>query len=348
MGHHFDSPEARADSRINITDNYLFPVPADPTRVVAVMCVSPLAGLPSPYHGEPQWRTFRPGCAYELRFDIDGDLVTDVAYRFVFGDEGAPQQWTLTRVTGDGEEVIGAGQTGITVELDGSIRVYVGEAGDPFWLDAVAAKTFLDAVLAGQPFTPDAFSSGSTTTAATNVLAVVVELPLAALGADSFNFHTAVAARDHGNWTQVSRCGRPNFAATFVDDPERSRRMNETTPVTDVAEFSEDVIDVVSRAVRNAGTHPDPDAYAQRAVRSLLPDVIPYDASLPAGMDFAGVNGRTLTDDFGALVYSVVFNHPMRTALPPLGDLRDTWPWVSPPRPLPAGPAIAVPDRNEP
>ena len=24
MGHHFESPESRADSRINITDNYLF------------------------------------------------------------------------------------------------------------------------------------------------------------------------------------------------------------------------------------------------------------------------------------------------------------------------------------
>jgi hypothetical protein len=24
MGHHFDSPESRADSRINITDNYVF------------------------------------------------------------------------------------------------------------------------------------------------------------------------------------------------------------------------------------------------------------------------------------------------------------------------------------
>jgi hypothetical protein len=34
-------------------------------------------------------------------------------------------------------------------------RVWVGEAGDPFWLDAVAAKVFLDGVLARRCVEPD-------------------------------------------------------------------------------------------------------------------------------------------------------------------------------------------------
>ncbi len=353
MSHHFDSPEARADSRINITDNYLFHDPADPTKVVAIMCVSPLAGLPSPYHGNIQWRTFRPTAAYELRFDTNGDLVPDKVLRFVFSGDDAPQSVEVTWLDGpDASDdhamgrVVGSGavETTIPLALPG-VRVWIGAAGDPFWLDAVAAKVFLDATLAGATPPIESFSNGQVTTAATNVLAIVAELPIALLG-DRVNFNSAVSANDHAHWHQVSRCGRPNFAATFVDNPERSRAMNESSPVRDVQDFSDDVIRVVRVTAARVGKVASPDAYAVRVARSLLPDVIPFDATLPSGFDFAGVNGRTLHDDFGAVVYSAVFGRPMDTRIAPLADLRSAWPWVAPPRPLPGGPGISVPTRN--
>jgi hypothetical protein len=53
MSHHFDSPESRQDSRINICDIYLFGA-EDPEEVVAVMTINPLAGLLSPFTGQPQ------------------------------------------------------------------------------------------------------------------------------------------------------------------------------------------------------------------------------------------------------------------------------------------------------
>jgi Domain of unknown function (DUF4331) len=356
MGHHFDSPEARADSRINISDNYLFHAPTQPMRVVAVMCLSPLAGLPSPYHGKPQWRTFRPTSAYELRFDTDGDLVADKVLRLVFDGDEAPQRFEAYWLEGAqarDESAMGirvaTGGVETTVSLNvgqGGGRVWVGEAGDPFWLDAVAAKVFLDAALAGKAPSIDSFSHGRVTTGATNVLAIVAELPIALIGASCWNYYTAVSALDHGHYHQVSRCGRPNFAATFVDDAARSRLMNEGLPTEDRALFTPDVTRVVESVARGIGNVADPKAYAQRVAHWLLPDVIPFDPGLPAGFDFAGINGRRLEDDFGSVVYSAVFGRPMSSAVPPLPDLRAEWPFVPPPRPLPQGPGIAVPDRR--
>ncbi len=356
MGHHFDSPESRADSRINITDNYIFHA-ASPGKIVAIMCVSPLAGLPSPFTGNIQSRTFRPGCAYDFRFDVDGDLKVDRIVRFVFDGEVSPQTWRAFWVEDDDARdhhgqgtIMGSGTCEKTTDVPDLGRVWVGEAGDPFWLDAVAAKTFIDGLGAGQPFMPDTFSNGSPTTGATNVIAIVIELAVERLrlppGSSRINFFTTVAADDHGHWTQVQRCGKPNLAATFLDDPENSLRYNMSDPDTDLENFGSLVAETTAKLVTLAGTSGDPAGYGALAARNILPDVIPFDLDLAASFGFAGINGRGLRDDFGAVVYSAVFNHPMRTALAPLSDVSDDWPFVPPPRPLLAGPGVAVPPRN--
>ncbi len=187
-------------------------------------------------------------------------------------------------------------------------------------------------------------SSGSVTTGATNVIAIVAEIPLSKLGGSRLGLFTSVSANDHGHWTQVQRCGRPNLAATFLDDPQHSLRYNSTDPLTDLALFGPLVARTSADLVRRAGTTADPDGYGRLVARALLPDIIPFDPSLPASFGFAGINGRGLADDFGAVVYSTIFNHPMRTALPPLADLRREWPYLPPPRPLPSN--VAVPPRN--
>ena len=353
MSHHFDSPAAREDSRINISDNYLF-AGSTPETLTAIVAVSPLAGLPSPYHGRTQWQTFRPDTGYELRFDTDGDLRPDVVFRLLFRGEEAPQRWTLTMLDGPdavspvaaGREV-GRGQVESTVELPSGGRIWTGQAGDAFWLDAVAASGLIKTVTDGGPFTPDTFSTGCPTTAATNTLAIVAELPLDLFGPGTMNFWSTVSANDHGSWTQVARCGKPNFAATFIDNPERSTLHNRTTPDADVELFTLDVTTVVQRVVAAAGTAADPAGYASVAARSFLPDVLPYDPTLGTSYGFAGVNGRGLRDDFGAVVYSTVFNYPLRTALAPLLDLRETWPYLPVPRPLPSGSGVAVPARQQ-
>ena len=355
MGHHFDSPESRADSRINITDNFVFHGES-PGSVAVIMCVSPLAGLTSPFTGTPQWRTFRPGCAYDFRFDTDGDARVDRIARFVFEGEEAPQSWSLSVLEGAEAQdhhgigrVAGRGKVGEVAHVPGFGKVWIDEAGDPFWLDAVAAKGFIDALLAGGAWQPDTFSNGIPTTGATNVIGIVVELLPEWIGDRPFSLFTTVSADDHGHWSQVQRCGRPNLAATFLDDPKLSLRYNSSDPAEDRALFGPAVVEMTARLVGKAGTHARPEAYGERVADLLLPDVIPFDPKRATSFGFAGVNGRGIRDDFGAVVYSAVFNFPMCTALSPLPDTRDSFPYLAPARPLPdpgAGGGPAVPSRN--
>ncbi len=105
---------------------------------------------------------------------------------------------------------------------------------------------------------------------------------------------------------------------------------------------------MVSKLTRAAGTATSPEQYGTLAAHAFLPDVIPFDPTLPASFGFAGINGRGLRDDFGSVVYSTVFNFPMRTAIPALTDFRNEWSYVAPARPLPsAGGGVAVPSRNQ-
>jgi hypothetical protein len=153
MSHHFDSPESRQDSRINICDIYLFNGEA-PQTIVAIMTLSPLAGLPSPFTGQPQWDTFRPETAYEFRFDTNGDAKSDAISRFIFQGDVSPQTWTLTYLRGEaardphatGEE-LGQGTVNEIATVVDLGRIWVGLAGDPFFLDEVAARVCLDQVI---------------------------------------------------------------------------------------------------------------------------------------------------------------------------------------------------------
>lgn len=179
MSHHFDSPESRQDSRINICDIYLFNAAA-PQMIVAVMTISPLAGLPSPFTGQPQWETFRPETAYEFRFDTNGDAKSDVIFRFIFQRDVSPQTWTLTYLSGEeahdphvtGSE-LGHGTVNEITTVANLGRIWTGLAGDPFFLDAVAARACLDKAIQNQEWDVESFSTGASTTGATNVLAIV-------------------------------------------------------------------------------------------------------------------------------------------------------------------------------
>ena len=76
MSHHFDTPTAHADPRINVCDFYLFQG-AGGTTVMA-MTVNPDAGLSAP-------DTFRQEGLYAFRFDLNGDGREDVSFKVRFG-----------------------------------------------------------------------------------------------------------------------------------------------------------------------------------------------------------------------------------------------------------------------
>ncbi len=76
MSHHFDTPTAREDPRINVCDFYLFS--GGPASTVMAMTVNPDAGLSAP-------DTFREEGLYAFRFDLDGDAREELAFKVTFG-----------------------------------------------------------------------------------------------------------------------------------------------------------------------------------------------------------------------------------------------------------------------
>ena len=93
MSHHLDSPIARQDVRLDITDLYVFR--GERGTVFAInVCHSIVGNIPVPgYHPEGM---------YEFKVDLDGDAVEDLTYRITFDerDEAGNQRFVLRQIEG--------------------------------------------------------------------------------------------------------------------------------------------------------------------------------------------------------------------------------------------------------
>src|SRR5215469_1716307 len=75
MSHHLDSPIARQDIRLDITDLYVF---RGQTGTVFIINVHHSIFGPIPVPG------YHPEGMYEFKVDLNGDAVEDVTYRLTF------------------------------------------------------------------------------------------------------------------------------------------------------------------------------------------------------------------------------------------------------------------------
>jgi Domain of unknown function (DUF4331) len=109
VSHHFDSPTAIADGRINLCDLFVFPGAPDTTTLI--LTVNPDAGRSSA-------TTFRPDALYEFVVASDGGTREDIAFRVTFTepDNAGNQQMHVLRADGapHGTEgtLLGEGHTG--------------------------------------------------------------------------------------------------------------------------------------------------------------------------------------------------------------------------------------------
>src|SRR5277367_678990 len=82
MSHHLDSPIARQDIRLDLTDLYVFRGETGSAFVID-LCHSIFGPIPVPgYHPEGM---------YEFKVDLDSDAIEDLTYRFTF-DERDPRE----------------------------------------------------------------------------------------------------------------------------------------------------------------------------------------------------------------------------------------------------------------
>lgn len=93
MSHHLDSPIARQDIRLDITDLYVFR--GETGTVFAInVCHSIFGPIPVPgYHPEGM---------YEFKIDSNGDSVEDITYRLTFDerDQNGKQSYVVRRIEG--------------------------------------------------------------------------------------------------------------------------------------------------------------------------------------------------------------------------------------------------------
>lgn len=324
MSHHLDSPEARSDPRLNITDLYVFP--GETGTVFAINVCPSLAGEDAPQGFHPQGR-------YEFRVDGDGDLVPELTYRVAFGEAGTQgEQSVEVRVlSGDGAAdatavgtVVLNGTTGSAVSGEGGVRLWAGRAHDPFYLDAKVLGAVGDAFAQGT----EADLSGWDRDQARNepfgadeVHSLVLEVPddrLRAVAADGRVRVWAVSslATDAGGWHPVNRVGVPMIQPIFAQhDDDLAGELNSGEPTEDLGRFGDRIADATAAVVAAYGTAKDPGVYGRIVAERIFPNVLPYEIGTPAVFGFAGWNGRSLTDNACDVMFSLATNTAFTSGL---------------------------------
>ena len=174
MSDHFSGPAVIGDPSVDITDFFAFPSPERPGNLVLIMDVFPLATAQS-YFSDVVTHRFR------LRpLSRSGGSFTHGAAEYTidvtFSDvpEGSAAQKGSV-VTSDGRRATFV--VGTPLEHDG-MRVFAGLVSDPFFMDVEAAlRTDISGKLS--------FDTAANTVEFRDVLAIVVEIPIARSSHDS-------------------------------------------------------------------------------------------------------------------------------------------------------------------
>ena len=335
MSHHLDSPLSRKDSRLNVTDTYVF----DGETGTALVMVTNTS-----LAGDSRTPGFHPEARYEFRVHLDGSDTEAITYTLTFGEKDAngSQQVTVNRVSGDSDTVIAEGRTGQTIDGTG-VRVWAGQAADPFYLDLghlghILAGFQSEQAIDNGDWTPASAASSFT---GSRVDVIVVEVPSTdehlRPGRQIGVWSTTHLATDAGGWRQINRNGIPMVWPLFLakggdDDSADYHRDTEAQPAQDRDNDGELVSRLVTAAARHTGAK-DPDAYGRHVAERLLPNVLPYTVGTPAAFSFAGFNGRALSDNAPEVMYGLVTNSAVPTGLRPehaAETRQDSFPYVVP------------------
>jgi hypothetical protein len=310
MSHHFDSPTAIEDGRLNLTDIYAFAGQGDTTTLI--LNVNPDAGR--------SWSTtLRPDALYEFVVASDGGTVEDRAVRMTFDEADAEgrQRMTVRLATGDESHsgvdgrVLGVGPTGVTFALEGGGSAWFGVVSDPFWGDGLALAGFQERLAAGE-YRPEVFADPpGNIFEGRNVTAIAVQLPNATFGGDLVTLWARISLYGHAPQRQVSRMGNPMLRPLFFGAPgPDSESLNAGSPASDVQVHAERLRQAAATLTRLRGLG-DPDTHADAVARGFLPDVLHVRPGNPARFEPGAGNGRGLHDDAFGIALSLVNGSPL-------------------------------------
>ena len=324
MSHHLDSPIARQDIRLDITDLYVFR--GQTGTVFAInLCHSIFGPIPVPgYHPEGM---------YEFKVDLNGDAVEDITYRFTFDerDKDGRQRYVVRCVKGPEAVdphapglVVAEGTTGETVTTPAGLRVWADKAGDPFWIEPDVLHAVGHAFQDGTTVNLSGWdpSRAKNLFAGHTVYAIVLEVPdqelLAATAGNRRVGIWAVStlATDAGGWRSINRVGLPMIHPLFTQyNEDLGNRLNAGYPRDDFATHGERVTKAIAGVVAAYGTAEDPRAYGEKMAHRFFPNILPYEIGTPAAFGFAGWNGRSLTDNAPDVMFSLAANTPIHLGI---------------------------------
>ncbi len=323
MSHHLDSPIARQDLRLDITDLYVF---RGETGTAFVLDVCHSIGKPP----IPGWH---PEGMYEFKVDLNGDAVEELTYRLTFEERDAQgkQKYTIRRIEGKeavdphaAGKVVAHGTTDETVSTPSGLRAWAGHAGDPFWIEPdvlhAVGHAFEDGTkvdLAGwDPSKAYNLFAGHT------VYSIVLEIPDADLLAHAGDkkkigvWAVATLATDAGGWRPINRFGLPMIWPLFTQyNEDLGNRLNGGLPADDFATWGSEIGKKMASVVAAYGTSEDPQAYGEKIAHRMFPNIMPYTVGTPASFGFAEWNGRSLTDNAPNVMFSIAANTPIQLGI---------------------------------
>jgi hypothetical protein len=334
MSHHFDTTTARNDPRLNLTDLFLFSLAPGVTTMA--LTVNPGAGQtrPEALHEEG---------LYAFRFDLDGDAREDLAFKVGFGEvthsgdgQGHVQRFEVRRTIGQHSELILSGETGRVSTSEDGVKAFVGLAPDLFAANRNGLHAFRAAYAEGR-FFPGAFENRENWFGGRNVTAIVLEVPNALVGEGTVHGWASVSLRGHAPETQVSRWGLPLITHLYITDPDLKEQYNHAVPSEDAELLASHIRQMAQGMTRLAGSNADPAGYAERLLARLCPTVLPYEVGTAGSFDYAGFNGRGLTDDVMDVMLTLMTNTALNDgAVPDASRTRPDFPYFGDPYPAPA------------
>jgi hypothetical protein len=324
MSHHLDSPIARQDIRLDITDLYVFRGETGTVFSINV-CHSIFGPIPV-----PGWH---PEGMYEFKIDLNGDAVEDMTYRLKFRerDQQGKQAYEVRRLQAaaatdphaEGTE-IARGTTDEIVTTPFGLRVWAGKAGDPFWIEPDVLHAVGHAFQDGTTINLSGWdpSRAKNLFAGHTVHSIVLEVPdselLAAAGGNRRVGIWALSslATDAGGWRPINRVGLPMIHPLFTQfDEDLGNRLNGGRPADDLLTHGKTVARAIAQVVAAYGTAEDPAAYGELVAHLFCPNLLPYEIGTPAVFGFATWNGRSLTDNAPDVVFSLAANTPVHLGI---------------------------------
>ncbi|MGZ8801921.1 MAG: DUF4331 family protein, partial [Mycobacterium sp.] len=157
-----------------------------------------------------------------------------------------------------------------------------------------------------------------------NVFSIAIELPTAQLGADpDIRIWGRCSVRRDGELMHVDRAGHPSVSSFFNTD-DTKEEYNASEPPNDWGRWLEQV----GHLMGHPGNYTREEAIAAIGAHGILPDMLTFNPSQPAGYP----NGRVFTDD----VINFRLSFLSKGEIPPDGlaphtDTLTEFPYLGPP-----------------